>query len=98
MAKLTPLQLKHYDSLQWLLNPDNRGQGRTYLMAIVWLNMAHSKPGVWIEVYDHIPYSARATSNLVYVLKDILEADGNTRFFDIENRGGKAYVRYRGGS
>jgi len=41
--------------LDWLLDENNRHQGRTYLMAIAYINIGLRNLGKYIKVNDHYP-------------------------------------------
>lgn len=65
---LHPWQQEHLEALTWLFSEENRGEGRTHLMALVMIRLAISNPDQWIRVFDH---SVFAYSNS-HVLQDTI--------------------------
>jgi hypothetical protein len=50
------MHLKRFDALMWLLDPrEHRRTGRSYTLAVVYINLAMKYPGEWITVCDHFP-------------------------------------------
>ncbi len=52
--ELTKPQLKYLDAIRWLLEGHtNFGSGRTFLMAVVFIEMALASPGRKVYVFDN---------------------------------------------
>jgi hypothetical protein len=50
------MRLKNLETLLWLLDPNAyRRSGRSYTMAVAYVNIAMKYPGQWIYVRDHYP-------------------------------------------
>ena len=49
--KLTPEQRKHLNSIEWLFSEDNRQQGRSFLLAYIFI--AEALKGKTIKIVDH---------------------------------------------
>jgi len=73
-SKLTDVQRKMYDSISWLFSDSEtmRGTGRTYLMAIFFIEKALSYPNKEIDIFDHVHY-ARSAQFLLKVIQGILK-------------------------
>lgn len=54
--QLRPEQKRYWRSMQWLTDWSIRGEGRTTLLALAFLQQADKHPGSEIELWDH--YSA----------------------------------------
>lgn len=58
MLLLSEEQRKHLESVRWLIRSDNgRGQGKSFLMAIVFLGEALNRVTQWVYVFDHTPFN-----------------------------------------
>ena len=70
---LTPWQSDHYDSVSWLFDPTEkfRGEGRSQLMAVVYIDMAFRNPGCWIRPLDHA--ESTATSSLFHIRQNMMD-------------------------
>jgi hypothetical protein len=52
--KIHPNTKPLVDTLVWLLDPEaNRGEGRSTLMALAFIEIAKRHPGKWVDVFDH---------------------------------------------
>ena len=72
--QLTPEQIKHFDSVMWLLFGP-RCSGRTYLIAIVTIYEALKREGQKVYVNDH--YSGEVSKkHLIDMINDIVEKRG----------------------
>jgi hypothetical protein len=58
MIELNPVQKQAKKYIEWLMSTEwnNKGTGKSYLMATIFLEQAIKKPGVWIPVWDHGSY------------------------------------------
>jgi len=73
--KLTEYQRKYFRGIKWLLDADsNLGYGRTFLMAIIYIDLALKYPNKWIYVSDH--HSSLIKNN--WCFKAILELISRT--------------------
>ena len=55
--RLTDAQLEYFDAIYWLLDdniPITRAVGKSYLMAVVFIQIALKHPDQWIYVTDHV--------------------------------------------
>mgnify|MGYP001613742067 CR=1 FL=1 len=59
--ELTTTQKKHYESIKWLLDNNNRAEGRTTLMAFVFVQLAIENPNKHIEITDHVNFNYKLT-------------------------------------
>jgi len=51
---LRPEQRIRYEEVKWLLDDiNNRQTGRSYLMALAFIEIAAENPGKWIRCFDH---------------------------------------------
>lgn len=54
-CNLTQLQEQYLPAIEWLVDLDSyRRQGRTYTMAVAFIMAAMKRPGVMVEVWDHV--------------------------------------------
>lgn len=54
--KLSEEQKKYHEAVKWLLDPvGNRARGRTFLMAMVFIELAIEDRGRWVTFFDHFP-------------------------------------------
>lgn len=51
--KLTPKQQEAYPYIKWLLGSKLRAEGKTYLLAKIFIDLAVESPGKAISVFDH---------------------------------------------
>lgn len=68
-------------ALDWLLDPDNRNEGRTYLMAITYINIALKNPGQVISVIDHHPRQESAKLMLNTIHNIVKQTGLDKRFY-----------------
>lgn len=76
--ELSKLQQKHFDSLKWLVS-DSRRDGKTYLLAIVFIQKAISKQGEWVRPFDHYP-EIHGLENLMNLIHGLLTDKENFTF------------------
>lgn len=70
--KLTSTQVRYLPGVLWLTDPNNRGEGKTTLLAYAFLMNAVQCIGQPIEVWDHVPhYSSKM--KLVNKLRDLFK-------------------------
>ena len=68
--KKPKMMLRNLDVLQWLFDPvGNRATGRSYTMAIAYINLSCSS-SQWITVRDHFP-TQQADDCLMDMIKNI---------------------------
>ncbi len=73
IIKLTKKQTKHKGAFRWLLNPiGNRGDGRSFLMALTFVETATEYPNVEIKIFDHFPHR-HADRVLLDTVQEIIE-------------------------
>ena len=53
LGTLRDPQKWYYAAVKWLLSPGNRGEGRTYLMAVAYVILAMENPNIEIRMRDH---------------------------------------------
>jgi len=77
IARLNNDQLSHLRTINWLLNSKNRGQGRTFLMALGFIREAirTKRP---ITYFDHIK-SDRAKDNIGHILENLTHSNRQIR-------------------
>jgi len=49
---------EHIKTIDWLINEDNIGQGRSYLLASRFIILAFNQPEKRINFWDHYPFSS----------------------------------------
>lgn len=64
MLKLTTKQLEHISSVRWLLSDGGRGEGRSFLMAIIFIEKARDEWNEWVEVFDHYSHRQHVTHDM----------------------------------
>ena len=90
---LSPLQLKNYDAIHWLLdnsnNVDVRRSGRTHLIIAVSILKALEYPGMTVEIIDHYSGRQETLRHSTSVAKHFIEGldkEIRDRFVVQENR------------
>lgn len=59
-AQLHPWQSEFLDAVEWLIldqNESTRADGRTHLLAVVFIRLAMLHPREWVYPYDHFSHS-----------------------------------------
>lgn len=92
LSKLTPKQKSYYSSLKWLLNDGPRREGKTYLIAIFFIEKAFTS-GEWIEIFDHHPFLHNCRE-LICIIKDII-SDFPKLTLEIRRSGNRTEIRVR---
>jgi len=73
--KLTKEQKKHLETIRWLVDfNENIAEGRSFLLAIAFIEMAIKYKNRWIQVFDHFP-AKQATDRLLFTIKNIISQD-----------------------
>jgi hypothetical protein len=75
-VELSKEQKKHYKSIKWLLTGVPWRAGRSYLMAVIFIEMAFHSPNEWICIYDHNPHR-QSIYFLVHQIEAILDRNRN---------------------
>lgn len=78
MPRLSPEQADALRSLEWLLSPDERRDGRTTVIAIAAIRVAAAHPRMAVAVRDHHP-GARVSGALVAAIEDFVGDDDRLR-------------------
>ena len=82
--ELTEIQKKHIDAARWLFGVDGKfREGRSSLLAIVFIEKAIKEIGNWIKPIDHSPYDR---DNLIFMILQILDTNKKIRFEYNKNR------------
>lgn len=71
---LTKLQVKYLPAISWLVKDGNRGQGRTFLLAVAFIQEAIETGGI-VRVFDHYPDPVSVRQNLMPLIKNIISMD-----------------------
>ena len=66
---LSKTQSKHIDAFRWLVS-DKKLEGRSYLLAICFIEKALQNLGQSIEIWDHCQYERN--SNMISIIKNII--------------------------
>ncbi len=69
--RLTPTQIEHYKAIQWLIGGPRR-TGRTFLLAVCFIEKALRNPGVHIIIFDHMPLMFRNQKYLELEIRGII--------------------------
>lgn len=73
--ELTTTQEEHLKAVKWLLDCNCfRASGRSYLMAVVFIDMAMRYPGQKICIYDHFP-AVQAKERILRLIKNIITSE-----------------------
>ncbi len=74
--ELTKKQKEHYKSVEWLLNDESyRREGRSYLMAVCFIQRALRNRGCWVKVFDHFSRHPMTTRFLLDTVVEIVKND-----------------------
>lgn len=74
--ELTDLQKNWLDTLRKLLDPiSHRRTGRSFVMAIVFIELALENAGGWVTVFDHYNDYIKAKEHLINTIRHILRQD-----------------------
>lgn len=68
---MTKEMLEKLSVIEWLLSPLNQGQGRSYLMAHAYVNVAIENSGMKIYIQDHHP-TVQAKHALLEMIKRVI--------------------------
>ena len=71
--KLTKEQSKHLESIEWLIS-DQRAVGKSFLLALAFIDKAVNNRGMLIRVFDHFP-ERQATIRLLCTIENIISQD-----------------------
>jgi len=72
MIRLTKTQKKHKEAVKWLVDyMCNRGAGRSYLLAVCFMEMAIEHQGMWIRVWDNFVDDHQRKFMLDHIIKVI---------------------------
>lgn len=71
---LSDKQKKYYEAINWLIDPEYLGEGRTTLLAYAFVNLAMQKRGRSVQIFDHVPLQ-RAHDNLLYIIENIIKME-----------------------
>lgn len=85
---LTPTQKECLPAARWLVNQNVRREGRTFLLAVAYIEEALRNPGRRIHVVDHYPTRA-ANEHLMCMIEDIVRGMENNPGFKAVSRGFK---------
>ncbi len=90
--KLTPIQEKYREAIAWLLHPYAIAQGKTFLLAVIWIDIAKNWPDNWFKVWDH----RQGNQQLKYLIAQILQLEPNMMIQDstIKWNGPKVQANY----
>jgi len=79
---LSPKQKEYLPALEWLfLGAGNRGEGRTFLMAYVFIQKALNNPGKEIKVFDHTQDGFRNDREMLWTIEFLLSKTHTTGFY-----------------
>ena len=71
---LSKIQRKHLKAIEWFISDNNRREGRSYLLAIAYINKAVNSRGQWIQVLDHFP-TTETNRRLFEVIEQMISKD-----------------------
>jgi hypothetical protein len=74
VAFLKPEQRKHWDSIRWLVDWEIRGEGRTTLLALAFIEQADKHLGEAILLWDHYNDTVVHHEVMVPVVDNLLRA------------------------
>jgi hypothetical protein len=84
--ELSKEQAKHYESIKWLISEGQRGSGRTYLMALAFVEKSIYEGG-WVRIFDHTPYEIAQKQLLMQIDNIVSKMDGyNLQIRGLNNR------------
>lgn len=72
-AFLKPEQVKHWDSIRWLIDFEIRGEGRTTLLALAFIEQADKRLNRTIQLWDHYNATPPRTAYMVDAVRRILD-------------------------
>ena len=75
MIELTPIQLKAKEVLEWLVDTNWRSKatGKTFLLAICFIELAIKNRGTWINVWDHGAWHPRKEEFMLRYIENVLK-------------------------
>jgi len=84
-------QERYSHALTWLFDDTikTKRTGRTHLLAVTFIKKAINHPNTWVQVFDH-----RFLDDVVFEIKNILTNQNKLYKFQVNNRGGSAYISY----
>ena len=90
MIELSESQMMRYESIKWLLGDGPRRSGRSFLMAVIFVEKAVSDLGHVISVHDHYTHNRQNMFCLIDIVFNKMEmrfdVEGNTEFILDINR------------
>lgn len=66
-------QLRHWDTVKWLVGWDIRGEGRSTLLALAFIAEADRHIGEWIPLWDHFDGHHQTLKNVGDRIEALLE-------------------------
>lgn len=84
--KLTKEQLKHFESIRWLIQDGPLRVGKTFLMCVIFLEKAMKNNGQNIYIFDHNPASHHSYFSRLTVptIKAIFETKYDTEKYKLK--------------
>lgn len=77
--------LKALDVMKWMLNPlAHRGEGRSHVLMLAYINLAMEYPGTWLTVRDHYP-NHLADHFLLKNIQHFVKINFKTQTFRFQN-------------
>ena len=73
---VTEEQKARYEVIKWLISDDNRAEGRTYLMALAFIDKAMKNKGKPVRIFDHSPV-VNSHLYLLNVIGNIINSHGD---------------------
>lgn len=94
-VKLTDEQVKHLDTVRWLVSDGYRGEGRTTVLAVAYLEKAMSNEGKPIAVVDHHLDGQSTKFNLMPLIGFLFSCTDATKIYKMELRKASDTILFR---
>ena len=95
-GKIKPSQQVHYRTIRWLIDDVYRREGRTTMLAIMFLEQAIINPARSIRVFDHYGQDFRTMRHLTNKITELATAIGVSIATKINVNNGDAQISFRG--
>ena len=80
------MQLLYSKGVKWLIVNEGRGQGRTMIMAMAFVEKAFSHTGNWVEVYDHHSHTQQGNIEMLNMCRQVfmdIDFDGSVYEYNL---------------
>jgi hypothetical protein len=71
-SRIQKNQLPHWETIQWLLNPESKGTGRSTLLALGFVSAADQHLGKVVHLWDHHSSNRQDADRMTYQVQTLV--------------------------